>query len=308
MSAEITTAFVNQFGATVFHLSQQKGSRLAGAVRNETQKGESQFFDRIGSTAAILKAGRHAATPQIDSAHSRRRVTLADYVWADLVDTADKIRMLIDPTSDYAMAAMWAMGRAKDDVIIEALGGTAYGGVAGATSVVLPSSQKYAANDGSVVSNLNVRTLIAIKGVLDAAEAGDAERYIVCQSSQIQALLGQTQVTSADYNSVKALVAGEINTFMGFNFIRLERLLTQTTALSGSGTTGAVGSGTSLSGFRRCYAFQKMGALLSTGEEMKTRIGERADLNYSMQVYAEMGIGATRMEEVKVVEIICKET
>ncbi len=309
MSSQISTAFVNQFGANVFHLAQQKGSRLKPAVRNETQTGESAFYDRIGAVTAILKAGRHSSTPQLDTPHSRRRVTLEDYEWADLIDKADKIRMLNDPASEYVMAAMWAMGRAMDDVIITAAGGTAYSGQAGATTVSLPSSQKYAANDASVVSNLNVRTLIAVKGMLDAAEVDPSEpRYIMCASSQIQALLGQTQVTSSDYNTVKALVQGEINSYMGFEFIRTQRLAVQVSALSGSGTTGAVGSGTSLVNSRLCYAWAKAGLLLSTGADITARIDERADKSYSTQAYACMGIGATRMEEEKVVQIICKES
>ena len=120
MSSQVTTAFVQQYRSEVFHLSQQKGSRLQGAVRMESQKSESQFFDRIGLATAVLKVGRHSDTPQIDSAHSRRRVTLDDYEWADLIDKEDLRRMLQDPAGDYAMAAAWALGRSKDDVIIAA--------------------------------------------------------------------------------------------------------------------------------------------------------------------------------------------
>jgi hypothetical protein len=133
MSSEITTAFVKQFSANIFHLSQQKGSRLSGAVRTESQQGKSAFYDRIGAATAVKRTSRHADTPQIDSAHSRRRVTLSDYEWADLVDDTDKLRMLIDPTSDYAQAAVWALGRAKDDVILEQALGTSYGGEDGGT-------------------------------------------------------------------------------------------------------------------------------------------------------------------------------
>src|SRR3989304_4440327 len=111
MSFEITEAFVKQFNSTVYHLSQQKGSRLMGLVRQETQKGKEQYFDRIGQVVAQKKVSRHSDTPLIDTPHSRRRVTLVDYEHADLVDDADKIKMLIDPTSDYAQAFMWAFGR-----------------------------------------------------------------------------------------------------------------------------------------------------------------------------------------------------
>jgi hypothetical protein len=307
MSVEITTAFVQQYSANVFHLSQQKGSRLRRTVRQESQVGKSAFYDRIGSVAAIRRTGRHEDTPQLDTPHSRRRVTLNDYVWADLVDNEDKIRMLNDPTSEYAMAAMWAMGRAMDDEVISALGGNAYAGEDGSTTVALPTAQKYHANTGSALSNLNVLTLRAAKMTLDQAEVDPSiKRYFVCSASQINALLGQTEVTSSDYNSIKALVQGDVNTFMGFEFIRIERL--STGSGSASATTGAVGSGTAYTSSRLCYAYAGDAALLAIGQDMTGRISEREDKNYATQVYARMTIGATRMEDVKVVQVLCKES
>lgn len=309
MSSEITTAFVQQYNSNVFHLSQQKGSRLRKAVRVESQKSNAQFYDRIGSVTAQLKVGRHSSTPQLDTPHSRRRVTLDDYEWADLVDNQDKIRMLIDPTSEYALAASWAMGRAMDDVIIAALGGTAYSGVNGATSVDLANSNKLGAHTGSALSDLNVKTLRAAKRYLDSAEVDPSiKRYLVCSAKQIESMLGQTEVTNADYNTVKALVQGEVNTFMGFEFISLERLSTQTAALSCSTSTGAAGSGSSVVGARQAYAFAQDGVLLAIGEESKAKISERADKSYATQVYNCMSIGATRMEENKVVQVLCTES
>lgn len=306
MSQEITTAFVQQFNANVFHLSQQKGSRLESKVRNETQKGKSQFFDRIGTVAAVKKTGRHSSTPQMDTPHSRRMVTLNDYEWADLVDDQDKIRMLIDPTSEYAVAASFAFGRSKDDEIIAASVGSAYGGEEGKDVIALPNTQKYAANDGTAFSNLNVKTLRAVKQKMDEQEV-EGKRYIVCAASQINSLLGQTEVASSDFNTVKALVQGEINSFVGFEFIRLERL-GLTTATTATAATGAVGAGVALTGTNRAaFAFADDGLLLSKGEDFVTKITERADKSYAMQVYGRMSIGATRMEEAKVVEIICKE-
>ncbi len=308
MSQEIPVAFVQQYNANVTMLSQQQGSRLESKVRNESQKGKAQFFDRIGNVSASLRTGRHASTPQTDTPHSRRMVTLNDYEWADLVDDQDKIRMLNDPSSEYALAAAWAFGRSKDDVIISAALGNAYGGEAGATSVIHPYSQKYAANDGSAFSDLNITTLRAVKKMMDAQEVM-GKRYIACTSSQISALLGLTQVTSADYNGVKALVQGEVNSFMGFEFIRIERLnLTSVaTATATTGVTAASGL-TALTGTNRaCFAWADQGILLSKGEDFVTKMSERDDKGYAMQVYARMSIGATRMEEVQVVEIVCKE-
>ena len=95
MSVQITTAFVEQYKSNVFHLAQQKGSRLRDAVRTETVTGKSHFFERIGSVAAQLRTSRHSDTPRMDTPHSRRKVTMDDYDWADLIDNEDKVRMLI---------------------------------------------------------------------------------------------------------------------------------------------------------------------------------------------------------------------
>ncbi len=305
MSSEITTAFVQQFGSNVFHLSQQKGSRLRGAVRVESQNSESSFYDRIGKVSAVKKAGRHSNTPQLDTPHSRRMVTLEDYEWADLIDQQDKVRMLNDPSSEYVMAAMWAMGRSMDDELIAAAIGSAYAGQKGATAVVLPDTQKLGATDGTNHVNLNVRTLRIAKRMMDQKELSEEPRYLVCSALQIESLLGQTEVTSSDYNSVKALVQGEVNSFMGFEFIRSERLSSVT--VTSVAATGVVGSGVSLTG-RSCFAFGKTGLLLAIGADIKSRIDERSDKSYATQAYASMSIGATRMEEEKVLQIIAKES
>lgn len=309
MSTQITTAFVQQYKSEVFHLSQQKGSKLAGMVRNESQNGKSAFYDRIGQAEAVEKTTRHSDTPQIDSEHSRRRVTLKDYVWADLIDKEDLRRLLMDPAGHYAQAAIWAMGRAKDDRIIAAANGSAWGGEDGSTEVVMPNSQKLQASNGTNHSNANVFWLRKIKQKFDANDVDESiPRYAAITSSQLSAMLGETSITSADFNTVRALVMGEINTFMGFSFVRTERLDLQVDTLAAADTTGIVGSGTSVVGNRRCIFWAKDGLLLATADDIVTKIEELPNKNYATQVFVSMGIGATRMEEAKVVIGLAKES
>ena len=287
MSVQITTAFVEQYKSNVFHLAQQKGSRLRDAVRTETVTGKAHFFERIGSTAALKRTSRHSDTPRVDTPHSRRKVTMDDYDWADLIDNEDKVRMLISPSSEYAQAGAWAMGRAMDDAIIDAASGNAFGGVAGGSTVALPSGQKIA--HGS--AGLSVTKLIEAKEILDANSVDPEEpRYCVVTSKQLSDLLAITQITSADFNSVKALVQGEIDTFMGFKFIRTERLDTNS------------------SSNRLVLAFAQSGIGLAVVQDINTRISERAVKNYATQVFLSMTIGATRIEDEKVVEIECTES
>lgn len=310
MSMQITEAFVQQYKSNIFHLSQQKGSRLRGAVRSESQNGKRQFFERLGQTAAILKNSRHMDTPQIDSAHSRRACSLEDYIWADLIDDEDKIRLLIDPASPYSQAAMWAMGRSMDDVLIAAMRGNAYSGEAGTTPVALPASQKVLAALDSAIgtpTGMNIDTLRRVKYIFDSNDIDESiPRYMAITSKQLQDLLGETEVTSADYANVKALVQGQLDTFMGFKFIRTERLIAEDATYDTS--TGAVDSGSgSLSAARRCLAWAGDGVVLAVGRDMEAKIEQRADKNYATQVFARMSIGATRIEEEKVVEIVVKE-
>jgi hypothetical protein len=267
-------------------LSQQMGSLLRDKVRLESVVGKNAFFDQVGSVTAVLKTSRHSDTPQIDTPHARRRVSLADYEFADLIDQQDKVRLLIDPTSSYAQAAAMAMGRAMDDVVISAATGTAFTGETGSTSTVLPSAQKIteAGTDGLTIAKLRTA-----KEKFDLASVDPSiARFIVVSPRQITDLLGTTEVTSSDFNTVKALANGEINSFLGFNFIVSNRL-------------------SIASSKRSCIAFAQDGITLAVGKDVSARIDERADKSYATQVYYCMSIGATRMEEEKVVEIQAHE-
>ena len=286
MSSQITTAFVNQYSSNIQMLSQQMGSLLRGAVDVESVNGEKAFFDQVGSAAAVLRTTRHADTPLIDTPHSRRMVTMSDYEYADLIDDQDKVRLLVDPTSTYARAAAAAMGRAMDDVIIAAAIGTAKTGKDGSTSTALPSGQKVVHGSAS----LTIAKLLSAKEILDEGSVDPSiPRYIVCAPKQITSLLGTTQVTSSDFNTVKALAQGQMDTFSGFKFIVSNRLTTD-----GDGN-------------RAVIAFAGDGLKLAMGKEPTARIDERSDKSYATQVYYCQTIGATRMEEAKVVEIACSE-
>lgn len=285
MSTQVTTAFVQQYSANVQMLSQQMGSRLRDAVRVENITGKNAFFDQVGKATAQKRVTRHADTPQIDTPHARRRVSLVDYEYADLIDDQDKVRMLIDPTSSYAMAAAAAMGRAIDDEIIAAALGTAYTGETGSTATSLPAAQQIA--NGS--ADLTVAKLREAKKILDLSDVDPSiPRYIAVGPDQVEALLADTNVTSSDFNTVKALVQGEVNQFMGFNFIVTNRL-----AKSGN--------------IRSCFAWAEDGLALAVGRDVMARIDERNDKGYATQVYYCMSIGSTRMEEEKVVQIDCDE-
>ena len=290
MSSQVTTAFVQQYSANVQMLSQQKGSRLRDAVNIENVVGKNAFIDQIGKATAQLRTSRHGDTPQLDTPHARRRVSLASYEYADLIDDQDKVRMLIDPTSQYAQAAAAAMGRAMDDVIIAAALGTASTGETGSGSATLDATANMV---GSSSSNdgLTIAKLLEAKRKMDLNDVDPSiARYIAVGPKQIEDLLGTTQVTSSDFNTVKALAQGDINTFLGFEFIMTNRLDVDSNDI------------------RSCFAWAEDGITLGIGKDVSARIDERSDKGYATQVYYCMDIGAVRMEESKVVKIFCDET
>jgi hypothetical protein len=257
MSNQVSTAFVQQYHDTLQYLVQQKGSRLRSAVRVEPLTGKYGFYDQIGSVDAVERTARHTDSPLVNTPHARRRVAARDFEWGDLIDTQDKLKMLAEPGSAYIQSAAWALGRKMDDLIIAAAFDTAYTGETGATPTSFPGSNQIA--HGS--AGLTIAKLITAKEKLDAADCDpDAPRFIACTAKQISDLLATTEVKSADYNEVKALVQGQIDTFLGFKFIRSERVAQD------SGST-----------YRRVIAWCQPGLLLAINGDIETRITERPD-------------------------------
>lgn len=294
MSTQITTAFVEQYSANVQALVQQKGSKLRGLVSAETITGKSAFFDQIGTVAAVKKTSRHSDTPQLDTPHKRRKVSTDTYHWADLIDNDDKIKMLIDPTSEYANAAAWAMGRAMDEAIVDAAFGTAYAGESGKDIVEFPSNQII---DSSGTNGFTFDKLREVKRMFDAEDVPVEGRYIVLTAYQMDNLLSETKVTSSDYAAAKALVRGEVSEFMGFKFINLN-------GKRGDGSLIIPATNTT----RHCLAFQSDGIKMVTGQDVIGKITERDDKCFATQVYYEMSIGAVRMQEEMVIKVNCKES
>ena len=286
MSNQITTAFSQQFGTTVALLSQQRGSVFRNAVRNESVVGEKAFYDQVSSVSAVKRTTRHSDTPLIEVPHSRRQVVMYTYEFADLIDDADQVATIVDPTSAYAQSAASAMNRAVDDEIIAAATGTAKTGKAGSTSTDLASAHIIA--HGS--AGLTVAKLLSAKEQLDLADVDPSiPRHIAVAPQQITNLLNTTEVKSSDFNTVKALARGELNSYLGFTFHVSNRLALDSTT-------------------RTCFAWAQDGILLAIGQDQKSRIEERSDKSFSTQIYYSQTVGATRMEEDKVVSILCTES
>jgi hypothetical protein len=287
MSFEVTTAFVQQYTTNVQLLLQQRGSVLRELCSIGSYTGKAaKAVEQIGAVTAQKKTSRHSDTPLISTPHDARWVFPEDYEWADMIDDQDKLRMLIDPTSPYAMNGAYALGRSLDDAIITAALGTSKTGENGSTDTAFATATQQIAVGAA---GLTVAKLRTAKKILTANEVDvmNDPLYIAVTAQQVDDLLGTTEVTSSDYNSVKALVQGDIDTFMGFKFVNIERL-----GLDGSGD-------------RRCFAWAKSGLHVGMWNDINSKITERADKSYATQVYVKGTFGATRTDEKKVVEIIC---
>jgi hypothetical protein len=306
MSFEITTNFVQQFRSNMAMLAQQRQSRFRNAVIFESVKGQTAWYDQVGTSEAQDMITRQGDTPLANTPHRRRRIDLGPRNWADLIDNVDKVRMLADPTSTYARAGNAAMNRKIDAVIANAFFATANTGGDGTTTVPFPSGNQIAVNSwaygtGSGNTGLTISKLIEAKVLLMGNEAVDDyddqevdDLYLGVTAKQIGNLLATTEATSKDFNfeldsaTKQGLVSGKIKRFMGFNLIRYEKL-----PVDGSGYT-------------RCPVWQKEGMYLGIAEDLTVaRITERADKNHATQVYYEMVMGAARVEEARVAEIKC---
>ncbi|RMV69993.1 hypothetical protein ALP05_02356 [Pseudomonas caricapapayae] len=287
MSQQITEAFVQQFADNFIHVAQQAVSRLESTVTIEPNiVGMSKSVNRLGQRTATRRTQRHGDTPINDQPHSTRFVDLYDWEDGDMIDDQDKIRMLVDPTSDYVKAMVNSMNRAKDDVIISALSGPSR---ATAGNILLPVSQKIAA--GGV--GLTKAKIIQAKTIFRRNEADGmaGEELFMIYSAQAAAdILSDTQLTSADFMASKFLESGDVvGKWMGFTWIPSERM-------------NKVGN------TRYLNAYAKSGVVLGKGQEITTKVGEDPGKGFNVRIYAKQSLGSVRVEEEKVVEIACLES
>ena len=290
------TAFVKQYSDNITLLAQQMEPRIRPAAMVDMNfKGEEKYYDQYGTDDMIELTSRYQDTPIQSPNHQRRRVTPRFFVSNTLEDPQDALAMLVDPKSAYLQAKAASAARKQDDVAIAALGGTAYYGKVGGSSITLAAYVGYNGSAGTQIiasssTGMTKSKIIKAKVILDSGEVEKADRFMLHSASQLGDLLSQTEVTSADYNIVKALVEGDVNTWIGFRFIHTERL-----AVNGSSE-------------RLCYAFQRKGLQMAYQKDVEARVDQRPDKNYAWQVYLRIALGATRLEEARVVQLACTET
>lgn len=204
MAIQLSAAFVTLFDAEVKQAYQGQ-SMLRGAVRLRSGvEGSTYKFPKIGKGVAQVRVSQSDVSP-LNVTYSQVTATIEDYIAAEYSDIFMQQKVNFDERRELVQVLSNAIGRRHDQLILDALN-AATGTSTTDTDV------------GGTTSNLNVAKLRDAKGKLDTKNVPMSDRHLIIHASGLQALLSETSVTSSDFNTVKALVQGEINTFLGFTF------------------------------------------------------------------------------------------
>lgn len=283
------------YSRIILPLARQERSMLYDRVYVKSDiTGKCFYQDQIGKWEMAPKTTVNPDTPQNDPNLSRTRIDIGTYNDARMLDRSLRLQEFSDPMSETSYCISSAVGIQIDKLIYEALGGTAHRGETGATSVTFPAGKTIAADFAGTGRSTGLTTTKVRRAakMLDAQGVPHYDRTFVCSATGLEQMLGTTVVTNSDYNSVKALVAGELDTWMGFKWVVLP--------------DGIISVNDSH--IADYFAFQKTGLCFGMLEELFLRVEERADKSYSRQVYYEINAGAGRLEEAKVIKVRCDES
>jgi hypothetical protein len=280
MSIALSNAFVTLFDAEVKQAYQGK-AMLVGAVRQRRGvEGSTVKFPKVGRGVATPRIGQTDVTP-LNVGFSNVTLTMEDWIAAEYSDIFSQQKVNFDERSELVQVLGNAIGRRQDQLVLNALAGSG-------TSLSV-------GNDvGGSDTNMNVAKLRQAKGLMDKNNVPPTDRHIVIHSNGLQSLLAETAVTSSDFNTVKALVNGELNTFLGFTFHVL-----------GDRTEGGLAIDGSLD--RTCFAFHKDAIGYGEGIAPKTEINYIPEKT-SFLVASMFSAGATTIDAEGIVSIVARET
>jgi len=298
VSENLPKLFTTQFSTVLAIKLQQRQSKLRGRVMEGYHVGkQASPIQYIGAIQMKPPAGRFAPIGRQDVDFTRRWVFPVDRDANQLIDTFDKLRTAIEPTSQYSDVAAAAVAREWDDRIIAAAFSTAQiGADAGglSTETFSTSSWQIASTFGSTAaSGLTVAKMIEARRILRKAQVNvDEETMTWVTNSQGESdLLNQAQVVASDFNGSKPVLAdGKVTRFLGFDIVYSERLI-------------------SASNVRQNIAFTRSGLYLGIWKDTENDVDRRKDLSgLPYQIYTMMTSGATRLEPGKVLQVLCADT
>jgi hypothetical protein len=265
MSVSLSNAFVTLFDAEVKQAYQGKAMLVPAVRQRRGVEGSTVKFPKVGKGVATVRVPQTDVTP-LNVAFSTVTCTLTDYNAAEYSDIFNQAKVNFDERQELVQVVASAMGRRQDQMILDAL-------AASSTSLTV-------SNDiGGTDSNLNVPP---------------EGRHIVIHGNGLASLLSETSVTSSDFNSVKALVQGDINSFLGFTFHTL-----------GDRSEGGLAIDGSLD--RTCFAFHQMAVGYAEGISMRTEINYIPEKT-SWLVNEVFSAGAIAIDAEGIVQLTCRET
>jgi hypothetical protein len=287
-------------------LLQQLDSRLKERVKLVSASGAAVRFNQLDKISMAAVTSKNAATPTIDITMPSRWAYPTPYDVANIVDEFDEIFLgsVSNPTSEIMQSQVAAYNRTVDGIIRDAATGSATQTASSASGIQTTSSvafdttnQQIAANrvpfGGTAVSSgLTIDKVRYAKFKLDKNEVPAEDRVLVVSAAEIADLLATTEVTNQLYNSVRALVEGSVESFLGFKIVRYEGLT----------TAGGTGVGTS-GNVRTCFAYHKNALVLVDGGR-KTFMDIRPDLSHGLAIRSTAVLGATRLLDSAVVSIL----
>jgi hypothetical protein len=259
MSQYLNQIAVTQFDTMTKHDYQSMGT-LRGCFRQRNNVvGSKVTFNKMGKGQASERTAPSSDVIAMNVDHSKVEVTLKDYEASEYTDIFKQKEVLPDEVSELSMTIKGAIGRRRDQLAIDALAAGTYNSAAGNGATVLTSV-------GGADTGMNIDKLLAVKEWMDDNEVPDEGRYIALNANGFKTLLSETKITSSDYNTVQALVRGEINTFLGFTFVRIGKRSEGGLPHDGAGTyptTGDVVDG---------FAWQRDAVGEAIGIDMQTSV------------------------------------
>lgn len=300
----VPTHYYTEYARNIDLLLQQKNSRLSGFVNTGTHSGEKASpVDQVGKGEMQDVVTRFAPIQRQDLPLQRRWVFPVASDWSTMLDTFDALKLLTDPKSKYVEAGVAAANRRKDKHIIDAFFADAKTGVnAGSTetfgsTLTTSAGQNVSVNTGGAASGLNVAKLREAKRRLMEADVDlDMEPiYCAITSKEHDALLGEIQIVSTDFNDKPVMTEGKVTRFLGINFVHTELVGVTTATDDASGTS------------RQIPVWTPNGMHYGMWQTMVTDISQRKDLQgLPWQAYLMMTGGATRLEKERVIRIWCR--
>lgn len=298
----VPSHYYTEFARNIDLLLQQKNSRLGDKVMSGSHSGDKASpVDQVGKVEMQDVTDRFAPMQRTDSPLARRWVSPVASDLQQLLDTFDKLKLLLDPTSTYVQNATAAANRRKDRHIITGFFADALIGVNGGstetfgTGLTTAAGQNVSVGVGGSASGLNVAKVKESKRRFMECDLDlEAETlYIAVTANEHDDLLNEIQVISTEFNEKPVLVEGKITRWLGYNFVH--------TQLLGTGTDDAAGTSTMVP------AWAKSGMYYGNWQSQVTDISQRKDLRgLPWQAYIMMTGGATRIEKERVQRIWCR--